>query len=88
MESIKDIKNRDDLRDNESAGNYSKDDPRLEKVRKYILNYVEIISFSDTKVIIKCPNNTLCINGNNLIISKLLKDELLIKGKIINIEFR
>ena len=53
-----------------------------------ILNYIEIISFSDTKVIIKCPNNTLCINGNNLIISKLLKDELLIKGKITNIEFR
>ena len=53
-----------------------------------ILNYIEIISFSDTKVIIKCPSNTLCINGNNLIISKLLKDELLIKGKIINIEFR
>lgn len=33
----------DDLRDNESAGNYSKDDPRLEKVRKYILDYVEKI---------------------------------------------
>lgn len=33
----------DDLRDNESAGNYNKDDPRLEKVRKYILNYVEKI---------------------------------------------
>lgn len=53
-----------------------------------ILNYVEVISFSDNKVIIKCPNNTLCINGKDLIISKLLTDELLIKGKITNIEFR
>lgn len=53
-----------------------------------ILNYIEIISFSDTKVIIKCPNNMLCINGNNLTISKLLKDELEILGRIINIEFR
>lgn len=33
----------DDLRDNVSAGNYNKNDPRLGKIRKYILDYVEKI---------------------------------------------
>jgi len=53
-----------------------------------ILNYIDIISFSENKVIIKCPNNTLDIKGTDLIISKLLQDELLIKGKILSIVFR
>lgn len=53
-----------------------------------ISNYIDIISFSEDLVIIKCPSNTLHIKGENLIISKLLTEELLIKGKILNIEFR
>ena len=53
-----------------------------------ILNYEEIISFSDNKIILKHKKGMLVINGNKLIISKLLSDELLVKGYINNIEFR
>lgn len=53
-----------------------------------ILNYEELISFSDIKVIIKCKNNNLTINGKNLIINKMISNELLIKGVITSIEFR
>lgn len=53
-----------------------------------ILNYIDIVSFSDSKIIIKYDKGTLLINGSNLVIGKMLNDELLIKGKIINIEFR
>lgn len=53
-----------------------------------ILNYEELISFSDIKVIIKCKNNNLTINGKNLIINKMIYNELLIKGVITSIEFR
>ncbi len=53
-----------------------------------ILNYTDIISFSDTKVVLKHAKGKLEIKGNNLIISKLLDNEILIKGKLLNIEFR
>lgn len=53
-----------------------------------VLNYIDIISFSEDRVVLRCPNNILDIKGKDLIISKLLKDELLIKGHVLNIEFR
>lgn len=53
-----------------------------------VLNYLDIISFSEDRVVLRCPNNTLDIRGKDLIISKLLKDELLIRGQVLNIEFR
>lgn len=53
-----------------------------------ILNYKDIFSFTDSKVIINCDSKVLSISGNNLVISKLLIDELLIEGDIKIIEFR
>lgn len=53
-----------------------------------IYNYVEIISIDDTIIKIKCPNNILNIKGKNLTITKMMDSELLIKGNIINIEFK
>lgn len=53
-----------------------------------VLNYIEIISFTDSKIIIKCPSYNLVINGFDLIISKMMECELLIKGKLKQIEFR
>ncbi len=49
----------------------------------HIFNYKELISLSDTKIILKMPNFTLEIKGNNLFITKMLKNELLIKGNIL-----
>lgn len=53
-----------------------------------IVNYIDIVSFESTKVIIKCDNKTVIINGKNLVISKLVHDEVLITGSINLIEFR
>lgn len=53
-----------------------------------ILNYNNIISFTDKKIIIDIDKNIITINGSDLIISKLLDDELLIEGLIVNVEFR
>lgn len=50
-----------------------------------ITNYIDIPSFNDKKIVVKLNNNLLIIEGINLIISKLSKDELLIKGKICSI---
>lgn len=53
-----------------------------------IVNYLEIISFSDDAITLKYEGGNIRISGKDLIISKLLDDELLIKGKVRSIEFR
>ncbi len=50
-----------------------------------IINFQEIIDFSINKISLRCDNNIINIEGSNLIISKMLDDELLITGKIYNI---
>ena len=52
-----------------------------------IVNYIEIDHFDDTKVIIRYEKGIVKIKGENLTISKLLNDELLILGKIKVVEF-
>lgn len=52
-----------------------------------VINYEEIKDFNDNKIeIINKKNNITKIIGENLIISKMQDDEVLIKGKIKNIE--
>ena len=53
-----------------------------------ILNYSEIDHFDDSKIIVRFSDGTVIIKGNNLIISKLLDDELLISGNVISLEFK
>ena len=50
-----------------------------------IVNYDEIIDFSLTKVSVRYKNKLFITEGKNLVISKMLKDEILIKGNIENI---
>ncbi|NLM62900.1 MAG: hypothetical protein GX190_01115 [Mollicutes bacterium] len=51
-----------------------------------VVNYTNIDHFDINKVIIKYNNGILKITGNNLVVSKLLNDEILITGDIKNIE--
>lgn len=53
-----------------------------------IVNYTEIGHFDSNKIIVRKQNGSIIINGTNLVVSKLLNDEILIDGKISNIEFR
>ena len=50
-----------------------------------IINFQEIIDFSVSKISLRCDNKIINIEGKNLIISKMLDDELLITGIIFNI---
>ena len=50
-----------------------------------IINYDEIKDFSLTKVSIKYQNKIIIIEGKNLVISKMVENEVLITGNIINI---
>lgn len=50
-----------------------------------IINFKEIIDFSVSKITLRCDNKIINIEGKNLIISKMLDEELLITGLIYNI---
>ncbi len=52
----------------------------------HIINYDEIKSFSDTKIIITYDKEKLVINGKGLITKKLMDSEILVEGVIISIE--
>ena len=52
-----------------------------------IVNYLEIDHFDNTKIIVRFEKGIVIIKGENLTISKLLNDELLILGKIKAVEF-
>ena len=53
-----------------------------------ITNYESIPLFNFEEIDIKYNNGMMIIYGENLVISKLEKDELLITGNINNIEIR
>lgn len=50
-----------------------------------IINFQEIIDFSINKISLRCNDKIVNIEGKNLIISKMLTDEVLITGIIFNI---
>jgi len=52
----------------------------------YIYNYKDINKFTDTFISLKLEKMTVNIYGNNLLITKLEKTELLIKGSILKVE--
>ena len=51
-----------------------------------IINYNEVKDFSNTKIIVSSRNSTTTITGENLVISKMQDNEILITGKIETIE--
>lgn len=53
-----------------------------------IVNYQEIADFSSDKIKIKYQSGYSIIHGHNLVIKKMLDDEILITGVINNIETR
>ena len=56
--------------------------------RLNIVNYSDISHFDSNKIIINYKDGSALISGKNLVVSKLVSDELLIEGNINKIEFR
>ena len=52
-----------------------------------ILNYKKIESIKDNEIIIKSDKDKIYIKGKDLVIIKLVKDEVLIQGLIDRIDF-
>lgn len=52
----------------------------------HIINFKRIITLEDNYISLLSQNKKVNIKGNNLVLNKLLNNELLIKGNISNIE--
>ena len=53
-----------------------------------VVNYKSIGHFDSNKVILYHEKGMIEIKGKNLVVSKLLEDEVLVLGVVENIEFR
>lgn len=53
-----------------------------------IVNYTSILHFDSYKIIVTDEKKEYIISGKNLVVSKLLIDELLIEGNVEKIEIR
>ncbi len=52
----------------------------------YVVNYIEILRFTDRLIIVKYNKGKITIEGQELMITKLLNNELLVTGVIKKIE--
>lgn len=53
-----------------------------------ILNYTSIGHFDSNKIIVYSDSGYITIKGENLVVTKLMKDEVLITGTVAGIELR
>ena len=51
-----------------------------------IVNYKKIIEFTDNVIKVESKDGITTVNGSNLVLAKMLSDEILITGKIYSIE--
>ena len=60
----------------------------LDNNRLNIVNYEEIIDFSLSNIKVKLKDKIVSIEGRNLVINKMVDNELLITGNISNISIK
>ncbi len=53
----------------------------------HVFNYDKLNKMSDNEIILTIKEKKILINGENLKIKQMTKQELLIKGKILKVEF-
>lgn len=53
----------------------------------YVFNYEKLITLTSVLIILKLDNFNIEIKGTNLVITKMMPSEILIKGKIKNVGF-
>lgn len=60
----------------------------IDSNRVHIINYIEIEDFSSKMVIVKYRDGKCVLEGDMLVVSKMIDDELLITGKLKSIVYK
>lgn len=53
-----------------------------------VVNYTLVLDFNSNLVSVKYNNGIVDVSGTNLVVNKMLKDEILVTGNIENIKLR
>lgn len=53
----------------------------------HVFNYIELVSLASNKIVLRLESFKLKLIGDNLFITKMLPNEILIKGHITKVEF-
>ncbi len=53
----------------------------------YVFNYEKLLTLTSVLIILKLDNFNIEIKGKDLVITKMMPNEILIKGKIKNVGF-
>lgn len=53
----------------------------------HVFNYLDILKLNNEEIILAMPEFTLILKGNNLVVKRLEKREILISGNLIKMEF-
>ncbi len=54
----------------------------------HVFNFTKLNKLSDTKIVLKIGKKLVLIEGVNLRVGKMTKQELLINGEILKVEFK
>ncbi len=52
-----------------------------------IINYLEVLDFSSKEISVRYDKGIMIIKGIDLVVSKMMDEELLIRGKILSISY-
>lgn len=52
----------------------------------HIINYLEIVSLNDTRIVVRYAGGNSVILGKNLIVARMQDEEILIEGEIQSVE--
>ncbi len=58
----------------------------LSKKWVHIINYLEIVSLNDTRIVVRHDGGNSVISGRNLIVARMQDEEILIEGDIQSVE--
>ncbi len=58
----------------------------LSKKWVHIINYLEIVTLTDTRIVVHYDGGNSVILGRNLIVARMQDEEILIEGEILSIE--
>ena len=53
-----------------------------------IINYDEILDFNSTRISIRHSRGITCVVGTDLVVSKMVEDEILITGKFTSVNLK
>ena len=53
----------------------------------HVFNYQELVSLSSKKIVLKLESFKVILDGSELFITKMLPNEILIKGNVSKVEF-